>query len=510
MSEPAHEVSRAYGDLLRELREAELLSSVTGVLAWDQETMLPPNGVGLRSEQIAVLSGLAHDKRTQPRIEELLVECESNKELVVDPVVAANLREIRRDFDRLAKLPSSLVREIAQTTTMAQQAWRDARARSDFESFAPWLSRVFDLSRSKAECYGASSAREHYDLLMAEYEPGARSEDLQRVFSGLRARLAPLIREISQSGVQSINRFPHIRIPVAQQQAFNARVAERIGFDFSSGRLDTSTHPFCQGIGPGDTRLTTRYSESNFPDALSSTLHEAGHGLYEQGLPKHEHFGQPLSEATSLGIHESQSRLWENLVGRSRAFWEWALPQAQQAFGSALEDVSLDEVYAAMNRVEPNLIRVDSDEATYNLHIMLRFDVERALLSGDLAITDLPGVWNERMRDDLGLAVPDDRRGVLQDIHWSMAAIGYFPTYTLGNLYAAQFWEALRRDVPDLDGQIAGGSFGELLGWLRDRIHRHGRRFPAPQLCERVTGAALGPEPFLRYLEGKLRPLYGL
>ncbi len=369
---------------------------------------------------------------------------------------------------------------------------------------------MLDLSRAKADCYGASTAAGRYDELMAEYEPGVRSEEIEGVFSGLRARLAPLIGEIAAAGPPPPSGIHAARVPIPEQQAFSTHVAERIGFDFGAGRLDTSTHPFCQGVGPGDTRLTTRYREDEFPDALSSTLHESGHGLYEQGLPKAEFPGQPLSEAASLGIHESQSRLWENMVGRSRAFWEWALPEVRRRFGAVIGGPSVDEVFRAMNRVEPNLIRVDSDEATYNLHIMLRFDLERALLGRDLPVTDLPGAWNERMREDLGLHVPDDRRGVLQDIHWSMGAIGYFPTYTLGNLYAAQMWEAVSRDVPALESEISRGEFGALLAWLRERIHRHGRRFPATELCERATGKPLEPEPFLRYLEGKLRPLHGV
>jgi carboxypeptidase Taq len=510
MSEADRTTPAAYRSLTGELREAELLSSVNNVLSWDQETMLPSKGTALRADQIALLSGLVHERRTHPRIAEFLAECEGDPELTADPVVAANLREIRRDFERLVRLPSSLVREIAQTTTLAQQAWRGARERSDFAAFAPWLEKVVALSRAKADCYGARTDAERYDQLMGEYEPGVRSEELERVFSALRARLAPLIREIAAAGPPPDSRFHRTRIPIPAQQAFNARVAESIGFDFQAGRLDTSTHPFCQGIGAGDTRLTTRYQEEDFPEALSSTLHEAGHGLYEQGLPKAEFPGQPLSEAASLGIHESQSRLWENLVGRSRAFWEWALPEVRAAFGDAVGTPSVDEVFRAMNRVRPTLIRVDSDEATYNLHIMLRFDLERALLAGDLAVGDLPEAWNRRMREDLGLEVPDDRRGALQDIHWSMAAIGYFPTYTLGNLFAAQFWEALRRDVPELEARIARGEFGEVLGWLRERIHRHGRRFSASELCERATGRPLSAEPFTAYLEGKLRPLYGI
>ena len=499
----------AYDELRRDLREAAVLASAGALLSWDQETLLPPRGFQLRAEQLAALSGIVHERRTRPQVGEWLDAAEADAELGADPDAAANLREIRREYDRAVKLPGSLVREIAQTGALAQHAWRDAREGNDFASFAPWLRKTYDLARARAECYrpGASAAA-GYEALLDEFEPGATVEPLARVFAELRDRLTPLIAEIAASGVSLSGPLDGLAIEPSHQMELNRRVAARIGFDFDAGRLDTSTHPFCEGIGPGDTRLTTRFQEDRFLDSLSSTLHEAGHGLYEQGLPKEEHLGEPLGESASLGIHESQSRLWENMVGRSRPFWEWALPEARAALGSDLGGATVEDLYRAANRVRPGLIRVDSDEATYNLHILLRFDLERALFAGDLAVDDLPGEWNERMRRDLGVAVPDDRRGCLQDIHWSMGAVGYFPTYTLGNLYGAQLWEAARRDLAGLDEAIARGEFGGLLGWLREHIHRHGRRYSAMELCERATGAPLSAEPFFRYLEGKLRAIY--
>jgi carboxypeptidase Taq len=475
------------------------------VLAWDQETQLPARGAQLRADQMAALSGLVHERRTRPQVEEWLAAAEGDEALTADPVAAANLRELRRDHDRATRLPGSLVRELAQTAALAQRAWRDAREASDFAAFAPWLDKTLELARAKAACYRPGQAAAAYDALLDEYEPDATAAPLEQVFGELRSRLTPLIAEVAERGRPPAGPLDGLRIPVPLQVDLNRIVAARIGFDFEAGRLDISTHPFCEGIGPGDTRLTTRFREDHFLDALSSTMHEAGHGLYEQGLPKDERLGEPLGEAASLGIHESQSRMWENLVGRSRAFWTWALPEARRALRSELGGASVDDLFRAANRVEPGLIRVDSDEATYNLHVLLRFDLERALLAGDLAVDDLPAAWNDRMRADLGLEVPDDRHGCLQDIHWSMGAIGYFPTYTLGNLYAAQLWEAARRDLPDLDGGIARGEFGDLLGWLRDRIHRHGRRYSALELCRRATGVELSAEPFFRYLEGKLR-----
>jgi carboxypeptidase Taq len=501
---------KPYQRLIGELRELALFSSSASLLGWDQETMMPTGAGKLRSEQFAALSGLVHERHTRPEVGEWLAACEADAQLRSDPRIAANLREIRREYDRAVKLPDALVREIASTTALAQQAWRQAREASDFAAFAPWLEKVFELSRQQADCLRAGDDRSRYDALMDQFEPGASEAQLEGVFNELRARLTPIIAAIASSSRADSPPVQAGVIPISAQEAFNRSVAERMGFDFGAGRLDVSTHPFCEGIGPGDTRLTTRYREDDFTDALSSTMHEAGHGVYEQGLPKAEYFGEPLAEATSLGIHESQSRLWENLVGRSRAFWRWAQPRAADAFGAPLAGVSAEALYRAVNQVRPNLIRVESDELTYNLHIMLRFDLERALLAGDLAVRDLPGSWNERIQADLGLAVPNDRLGALQDIHWSMGAVGYFPTYTLGNLFAAQFWEAASRDRPKLEEEIGQGEFGGLLGWLRDHVHRHGRQYTAGELCERATGSPLSADPFIRYVEGKFAPLYGL
>ena len=495
----------AYEALGSDLRETAVLASAGAVLAWDQETQLPPRGAALRADQLAALSSIVHERRTRAEVAEWIAAAEADAELTSDPAIAANLREIRRDYERATRLPGPLVRDLAQTAALSQNAWRAAREASDFSSFAPWLEKTLALARDKAACYRGDGDGSDYDALLDEYEPDATAEPLERVFGELRSRLTPLIAEITGARPPTAGPLDALEIPVPRQIELNRLVAARIGFDFDAGRLDVSTHPFCEGIGPGDTRLTTRFREDRFLDALSSTMHEAGHGLYEQGLPKDEHAGQPLSEAASLRIHESQSRLWENLVGRSHAFWRWALPEARRTLGSDLGGATVDDLFAAANRVQPGLIRVDSDEATYNLHVMLRFDLERALLAGDLSVRDLPAAWNDRMRADLGLEVPDDRRGCLQDIHWSMGAIGYFPTYTLGNLYAAQLWEAARRDLPDLDDTMSRGDFAPLLLWLRDRIHRHGRRYSAAELCRKATGAELSAEPFFRYLEGKLR-----
>ncbi len=506
MSEATH-----YTELLGLAREWATLDSATAVPGWDQETYMPAKGAELRGAQLAALSGILHERRTSARVGELLAACEADAALAADPLAAANLRELRRDYDRLTRLPTSLVREFAETTALSMHAWREAREKSDFAAFAPWLEKIVRLNRARAECYGVPAGGELYDALLDEFEPGMRAASIRGTFAALRAGLAPLIREIADSGRRPDTSWQGVRVPIERQAAFNRQVIERMGFDFEAGRLDVSTHPFCEGLGPGDTRLTTRYRDEGFADALNAVMHETGHGLYEQGLPKAERFGEPLAEAASFGIHESQSRMWENLVGRSRPFWEWALPRMQAAYGvPEVSALDVETVYRGANVVEPSLIRIESDEATYNLHIMLRFDLERALLEGDLPVADLPGAWNGRVREDLGLAVPDDARGCLQDIHWSMGAIGYFPTYTLGNLYAAQLWETIRAQVPTLDEHVRRGEFGVLLAWLRENVHTHGRRFAPSELCERITGRPLGHQPLLDYLQAKLRPIYGI
>jgi carboxypeptidase Taq len=500
-----------YARLLAELRELAVLTSINATLGWDQEVMMPPAAAGLRGEQAAMLSTLMHERRTSSRMGDLIAQCEADAETMADPDAAANLRNLRRDYDRVTRLPTELVREMAEVSTLAMHRWREAREKGDFAAFAPWLERLVGLNRTTAEALGVPQGGELYDALLENFEPGMRAAELDRVFGELRTGLVPLIRELRESGSPPNAEWMNIPLAMDAQVAFNRGVVERMGFDFNGGRLDVSTHPFCESAGPGDTRLTTRYDERQLLSALHGTMHETGHGMYEQGLPKAQRFGQPLAEAASMGIHESQSRMWENFVGRSRPFWEWALPELQrQVSDPAVARLDVDTVYRGLNLIEPNLIRIESDEATYNLHIMLRYDLERAMLKGDLAVADLPGAWNERVRADLGLEVPGDKEGVLQDIHWSMGAIGYFPTYTLGNLYAAQLWDALSGDLADLDDQLRRGEFGGLLAWLRTNVHAHGRRYTAPELCERATGRPLSHEPLLRYMEGKLRPIYGL
>ncbi|MFM9997113.1 MAG: carboxypeptidase M32 [Phycisphaerales bacterium] len=506
---PAH-----YSELCRLGREIGTLGAVAALGSWDQETYMPPAASDHRGEQQALLAGLIHERRTSSRVGELIGACESDRSLTGDSssAPAASIREFRRDYDLATKLPRDLVEELARLGTQAQQAWKEARTKSDFALFAPWLEKMVALIRRKAECYGWKRDGEAYDALLDEYEPGGTAREVEGIFNPLRKRLAGLIGELASRGRAPSTACLNANILHDRQHAFGQFCLGAMGFDLKAGRLDTTTHPFCSGLAPGDTRLTTRYRDESFAGALYGTLHEMGHGLYEQGLPKADAnaWGTPLAEAISLGIHESQSRMWENLVGRSREFWAWALPHAKKTLGGTLEAASVDDLYRAVNSSSPSLIRVEADETTYNLHIMLRFELERAIVKGDLKIRDIPAAWNARIKEYLGLDVPDDRRGCLQDVHWSFGAIGYFPTYALGNLYASQLWEKINTDIPDLKSRVSKGEFAPLLSWLREKIHRHGRRYRAGELCKIVTGKPLSADPFMRYIEGKIRPIYGV
>jgi carboxypeptidase Taq len=400
------------------------------------------------------------------------------------------------------------VEELSRTAVLAQAAWVDSKRKSHYPSFCPWLEKIVHLKRQEAECIGYSS--NPYDALLDAFEPGETAAGVQKVFDALRPRLVELIGRIVDSGKSAPVHLLERHYPVAQQEAISRQAAAAVGFDFAAGRLDVTVHPFCTGLGPGDTRITTRFDEHYFGDAFFSVLHEAGHALYEQGLPKRVHFGEPLAESVSLAIHESQSRLWENLVGRGEAFWKHFFPILRKTFGATVADIEPGAWLFAINDVRPSLIRTEADETTYNLHVMLRFELEQAMLAGQVGPADVPAAWNERMKQYLGLTPPDDARGCLQDVHWSHGALGYFPTYALGNLYAAQFFEKARADLPDLESGFARGEFQPLLAWLREKIHRHGKRYTAGELVQRVTGKSLSAEPLVRHLLHKAQRFYGI
>jgi len=498
----------AYAELIRRSKELGVLNSCAAVLSWDQHTYMPTRGAGLRGEQMAFLASLSHQKFTDPKNGELLAAVEGS-DLVKEPDTdaAANVREIRRAYDRATKIPASLVDELARVTTAAQQAWEQAKKTNHFATFCPHLERIVQLKRQEADAVGFKDHR--YNALIEEYEPGTTVVELKELFAGLTKQLVPLIQKVANSPKKPDRSILERDFPVERQKVFAESAAVALGFNFAAGRLDTTTHPFCSGFGPGDCRITTRYNPRFFPEAFFGVLHETGHALYEQNLPA-EHFGTPLGVACSFGIHESQSRLWENQVGRSRPFWQHFFPRLQQTFPTALADVSLEAFYFAINDVKPSFIRVEADEATYNLHIALRFELELALLSGDLAVVDLPGAWNERFAALFGLTVPDDARGCLQDIHWSFGGLGYFPTYTLGNLYAAQFMAAVKNDlgVESLPEAMRRGDFVRLKDWLIQNIHRNGQRYRAGELCRRATGNPLSSESFLLNLNEKYSELH--
>jgi carboxypeptidase Taq len=498
----------AYSELLRNIRDAGILTSCAGLLGWDERTYMPRAGAEHRGEQMALLARLGHEMLTDSRNGELLAAAEGSQ-LVADPVsdAAANVREIRRNYDRATKIPKELVEELARVTTQAQGVWQEARQKSQFAVFLPSLEKIVALKRQESAEIGY--ADHPYDALLDEYEPGATTAEIRKLFAELSAGLVPIVAAIAGSKKQPDRELLHRDYPIDRQRTFAESAATAIGFDFNAGRLDTTTHPFCSGHGPGDCRITTRYNAKFFNEAFFGVLHEAGHGLYEQNL-LHEHYGTPLGAAASLGIHESQSRLWENQVGRSRPFWEHFFPRAKQTFPEALRGVALDQWLFAVNDVRSSFIRVEADEVTYNLHIILRFELEQALMTGELPPADLPSAWNEKFQTMLGLTPPDDAHGCLQDIHWSFGGLGYFPTYTLGNLYSAQFMAAARRDLQGLDNDFRRGEFGRLRGWLTEHIHRRGQRYRASDLCRRITGEPLDHRPFLSYLRAKFEPLFGL
>ena len=494
---------QAYLELVRLSRDETVLSSCLDLLEWDEEVSMPRGGGENRAEQMALLAGLVHDRGTDPRYDELLGIVEASS-LVSDPESpqAVNVRELRRGFDRERRMPRRLVEESARVGALASQAWTQARKRDDFKTFAPWLDRTFALAREEADAVGYAGTR--YDALLDDYEPGMTTERLSVLFTRLETELVPLVDSLRGEPTPAPGHVLAREFPLDRQRLFAEAVAATLGFDLECGRLDVGHHPFCTSIGPGDVRIALRYHPRNFARGFFALLHEIGHALYDQGLDP-AHYGTPMGEAASLGLHESQSRLWENLVGRSHGFWRYFYPQLQSAFHEALHDIALETFRRVINRVAPGVIRVEADEVTYDLHIMIRFELERALLAGELRGADLPGAWAELYRRHLGVTPKNDRTGCLQDGHWSEGLIGYFPTYTLGNVYAAQLFAAAERAVGPLEEAFAGGDFRTLRGWLGEHVHRHGQRYTVAATIERVTGNAPDPSALLESLTQRYR-----
>ncbi len=489
-------------------REVSDLQAASAVLSWDQSTYMPPGGAPARGRQGALLRRLAHERLTDPAIGHLLDDLRSYEEgLPCDHDDAALIRVARRHYERAVKVPAAFVAEFSKHRAESYQVWAAARPDNDFSRVQPYLEKTVELSRRFAQFHAPF---EHIaDPLIDGADYGMKVSILRPLFARLRAQLVPIVQAITAQPPADDSCL-HRHFPEAAQSLFCLQVARQIGYDFNRGRLDKTHHPFTTGFGWGDVRITTRYNEHDLGDALFSTIHEAGHALYEQGgTPEFE--GTPLEGGTSSGVHESQSRLWENVAGRSRAFWQFFYPQLQAAFPEQLGPVPLDAFYRAINKVAPSLIRVDADEVTYNLHVMIRFDLELELLEGKLAVRDLPEAWRARYEADLGVAPPDDRDGVLQDVHWYDGAVGgAFQGYTLGNILSALFHAAAVQAHPGIPGEIAQGQFGTLLGWLQQNIYRHGSKFTAAELVERVTGAPLRIEPYIGYLRAKYGELYRL
>ena len=495
-------------ELKARLLEVNDLNAAAAVLRWDQATYMPPGGAGARGRQLATLGRLAHEKFTDAALGRLLDEAaRETGGLPYESDEAALVRVTRRDYERALKVPPDFVAELSSHSALTYQAWTGARPANDFARVRPLLEKTLELSRRMADFFPGYESPA--DPLIDFADLGLKASLVRELFDALRARLVPLVRAITARPVAD-DACIRQHAPEADQLAFGLAVIRRFGYDFERGRQDKTHHPFMTRFSLGDVRITTRVRENDLTDALFSTLHECGHALYEQGIdPAYE--GTPLADGASAGVHESQSRLWENLVGRSRGFWEHFYPRLQQAFPAQLGRVAPDDFYRAINKVERSLIRTDADEVTYNLHVMLRFGLELDLLEGRLAVKDLPEAWRARFAADLGLAPPDDKDGVLQDVHWYAGIIGgEFQGYTLGNVLSAQFYDAAVRARPGIPADVARGDFGDLLGWLRENVYRHGAKFTPAELVERATGSPMSIEPYLAYLWRKYQPLYGL
>jgi carboxypeptidase Taq len=495
--------------LLAELKERLAtwmdLNGARGLLEWDQQTYMPVGAAAARGQQAATLSALAHELLTDGRVSDLLSALEDSE--LAGEADRALLRVTRRHHDQAAKLPEEFVREWASLTSEAQQVWVQAREDDEFSAFEPVLARIIDLSRQQAEYLGY---QDHpYDALLDLYEPGATTAQIRELFAPLRDETVDLVERIAQAPDQLSDEVVRRDYPELLQEQFGREVASQFGFDFITGRLDQAVHPFAISLDSSDVRITTRYQRNHLNAAVFGIFHEAGHGMYEQGIAP-ELDRSPLAGGVSLGVHESQSRLWENLVGRSLGFWQGAYPRLQELFREPLAGVTVDSFYEAINTVSPSLIRVEADEVTYNLHIMIRFELELALLEGSLAVSDLPAAWNEKYHDYLGITPPNDTLGCLQDVHWAAGLIGYFPTYALGNLMSVQLFEAAGRAHPELQAEIRSGDFVNLLGWLRKNVHEHGSVHEPQDLLLKATGSKLDAGPYVNYLRTKFGALYGL
>jgi len=475
------------------------LGSAVALLGWDEEVNLPKKAHTYRGEVQAQLAADLHKKMTDRSFIKLVEDL--NKAEVFDALTSGDqviVREVLRDIERAKKIPEELVKESAELTSQAFGAWAEARQKSTFSIFEPYLKKIVKLNQREAEYIGYTESP--YDALLDAFEPGLTARKVEDLFVPLTSELKKLIQQAAQQKIPTIPKATYDRVA---QKKLNEAIAAKLGYDFEAGRLDVSPHPFTIDFHPTDVRITTRYSEEDFWEALGSTIHETGHALYQQGLPL-DGFGTPLSEPVSLGIHESQSRIWENFVGKSRSFVEYLYPLLIDYFGKQTIQYSSEELYAWLNRVQPNLIRVESDEVTYNMHILLRFEIEKSLIEGDINAKDVPDLWNAKVKEYLGINVSNDALGALQDIHWSHGTLGYFPTYTLGNIYSAQLYNSISKAIPNLSEQFTKGNFKPFLAWLRKEIHRYGRTYQPEELIKHATGELVSSKHLLAHLESKI------
>ncbi len=489
------------------LAEISDLNAAGSLMGWDQQVYMPPGGADARGTQLATLQKLIHEKSTSPEIGQLLEDLSAETaDLDPDSDDARLIRVAKRDYERAVKVPTTFTAEFTKVTSDAFSAWMEARAEDDFSKFQPYLEKIVSMEHQFVEFF---APYEHvYDPLLDMFEPGMTTADVKAIFEAMRPRQVALIREISEHQ-QVDDSFLHGAFDEQKQWDFGVEVITRFGYDWNRGRQDKSAHPFTINFSRDDVRITTRFDQDYLGSALFGTMHEGGHALYEQGISK-KYERTPLAGGASLGVHESQSRMFENLIGRSLPFWEYFYPRLQETFPAQLGNVDLQTFYKGINKVAPSLIRVEADEATYNLHIMLRMELEIALMEGSLAVADLPEAWNASMKEYLGITPPNNADGVLQDVHWSGGMIGYFATYALGNLISVQLWEKAHSDIPDLESQIRRGEFSDLLAWLVENVHQYGRKYEPQELVQRITGSKIDPAPYLRYLERKYGQIYGL
>ena len=495
-----------YQEFISRVKDIHRIGALQGHLGWDQETIMPPNGAQSRGEILSWLAKEQHLRITDPLLGELVDKLSKNEGLNQDQ--KSNVKEIKRRFEKASKLPSEFVAEFAKTKSAALLAWQQARSESNFDLFRDTLQKLIDMTKQKIEFYGIETTP--YDVLLDEFEVGMTVNDYDPLFDGLKQRLVPLLHKIMKA--KEVTPDPvlpeEMTFSIEGQTEFCTKVSNAMGFDFEGGRMDISTHPFSAGLWPGDTRFTTRFDEKDPFSCLYAVMHETGHALYEQGLSR-EHSFTPRGDAVSLGVHESQSRFWENQIGRTASFWHVTLPWFKQQFPDS-PDWTPEDLNKIANSVTPGFIRVEADEVTYNLHVMLRYEIEKQIFNDNLSVDDLPKLWNSMFEEWFGLEVPNDTKGCLQDIHWSMGAFGYFPTYTLGNLYASQLLQAMSEDLGDIDTIIESGDWSSLLDWLRPRIHEEGSKWTPSELIENATGMPPSPEPFLNYVEEKYSKLYNL